>query len=768
MRTFSSLRIRALPRAACNAARLVAFMPISTRLWSVLLLALMTWFVSNVASAKEPESIAPNGSFEVDRDGDEWPDGWGKLKTGGSWLAENGNHFVRLRSSQPGEMVMLYQELPVPKGTEAIELTWKQRVTGLKVGKQSWFDARIMLEFLNADREKVTPTPAAPATNKNTDGWVEKQTRFLVPHGATTLKFMPCLFQVAEGALDLDDVSLRAIDPAPLKQAREAADKERLAKLEAAAVNRRAKASEILKKSGSLITNGSFEIDAKNDGWPDDWGRVKVGGSWEQEGEQHFLRLTSPEPGKLVMAYRTIDIPAGVDALELSWRQRVTGLKTGTSPWFDARFMLEWQGLDGKKLSGQPGPAYTQKDTNGWVARSTSFLVPKDAVTLVLMPSLFQVRAGTFDIDDLVLKPTDPAPLITAAKLREEEIAARFVPPEQPQKDKWPLELKVVGNRLHDSRGMEVWLQGVNAGGLETLPQDRQVIKSVVVAIDDWKANCVRVPIKDDFWYGQSAYQKDEGREYREIIDQIITLAANRGAYVAIDLHRFRAPKREHADFWKDFAKQYANHPAVLFDVFNEPHGISWDVWKRGGFVGNKEGVDESAFLNDEEKRKNAGFESVGMQGLVDAVRSSGAKNIVIAGGLFWCNDLTGITRGYELEDRTGNGIMYSWHTYNWHTGWEEKVLATAAKHPIFLGEVGADIKKMDFIPADAQEDPHTWVPDMLGFVQKHRLNWTGWCLHPKASPVMISDWKYTATPFWGEYAKAALSGKKFELKRTR
>ncbi|MCA8995279.1 MAG: cellulase family glycosylhydrolase, partial [Planctomycetaceae bacterium] len=207
----------------------------------------------------------------------------------------------------------------------------------------------------------------------------------------------------------------------------------------------------------------------------------------------------------------------------------------------------------------------------------------------------------------------------------------------------------------------------------------------------------------------------------------------------------------------------YKNHPAVLFDVFNEPHGISWDVWKSGGFVGEKTGTDESAFLSDEEKKKAQGFESVGMQGLVDAVRSTGAKNIIIAGGIFWCNDLSGITKGYALEDKTGHGIMYSWHTYNWHTGWEEKVLATAAEYPIFLGEVGADIHKMDFIPAEAQEDPHTWVPDMLGFIQNHRLNWTGWCFHPKATPIMISDWSYTPTPFWGSYAKEALSGKTFE-----
>jgi endoglucanase len=321
---------------------------------------------------------------------------------------------------------------------------------------------------------------------------------------------------------------------------------------------------------------------------------------------------------------------------------------------------------------------------------------------------------------------------------------------------------------LRDPAGNEVWLQGVNAGGLETLPHDTQVIKSVVVAIDEWKANCVRVPIKEEFWYGRSPYQKDEGAGYREIIDQIVTLAANRAAYVVIDLHRFRAPKQEHADFWKDFAAQYKDHPAVLFDLFNEPHGISWEVWKHGGFVATNAGTDESAFLTEAEKKQNQGFESIGMQALVDAVRSTGAKNVVIAGGLFWCNDLSGITKGYALEDPSGNGVMYSWHTYNWHTDWDEKVLETLQKYPVLLGEVGADATKMSFIPAEAQEDPYTWVPDMLGYIQKHRINWTGWCLHPKASPVMISDWLYTPTPFWGQFAKEALSGEQFELKRTR
>lgn len=33
---------------------------------------------------------------------------------------------------------------------------------------------------------------------------------------------------------------------------------------------------------------------------------------------------------------------------------------------------------------------------------------------------------------------------------------------------------------------------------------------------------------------------------------------------------------------------------------------------------------------------------------------------------------------------------------------------------------------------------------------------------------MVISDWQYTPTPYWGAFVKDALSGKQFELKRMR
>lgn len=348
-------------------------------------------------------------------------------------------------------------------------------------------------------------------------------------------------------------------------------------------------------------------------------------------------------------------------------------------------------------------------------------------------------------------------------------------PAEAPQPENWPPELRVDGNRLVDPAGNEVWLQGLAIPGLEIMPEGHGAVHSTIVAIEDWKANVVRLAIKDDYWYGRgeptqrSVGQDDGGLAYRATIDAAVNAAANRGAYIVLDHHRYRAVKEEHIPFWEELATKYKNHPAVLFDIINEPHNISWEVWRNGGFVETpKAAVDESAFLSEEERLANQGFQSPGMQKLVDRIRATGAHNIIIAGGLSWAYDLSGILQGYALEDPTGNGIMYSTHVYNWHRGWQENFIDVAAHHPIFMGEVGADVTQMHFIPEELQEDPYTWVPDMLAVIQQYRINWTGWSFHAWATPVLISDWDYTPTPFWGDFAKRALAGEQFELQRKR
>ncbi|MFA4944371.1 MAG: cellulase family glycosylhydrolase [Lentisphaeria bacterium] len=188
----------------------------------------------------------------------------------------------------------------------------------------------------------------------------------------------------------------------------------------------------------------------------------------------------------------------------------------------------------------------------------------------------------------------------------------------------------------------------------------------------------------------------------------------------------------------------------ALFPLAGLAAGQGRSLLPNGGSVTDKSKAKEGVAAENADALKT--FQAVGLQALVAAVRGTGARNIVIAGGLGWSYDLSGILEGYAPREREGgNGIMYSHHNYPWKVGWQKAVLAAAAKHPIIVGEVGCPEKWEDFAfikPTERYEKLGpgcTWPADMLGAIQKHQLNWTGFSFHPRCGPMMvIKDWDYT------------------------
>ncbi|MEX2382317.1 MAG: hypothetical protein WD490_08040 [Opitutales bacterium] len=86
-------------------------------------------------------------------DGKNWPEGWPKIKEA-QLVEENRNSFLRIESQSPGSAVMLYREISLPESTEALAFSWKQQVSNLKKGKNSWFDARIMMNLVDVNGSK--------------------------------------------------------------------------------------------------------------------------------------------------------------------------------------------------------------------------------------------------------------------------------------------------------------------------------------------------------------------------------------------------------------------------------------------------------------------------------------------------------------------------------------------------------------------------------------------------------------------------------------
>ena len=320
--------------------------------------------------------------------------------------------------------------------------------------------------------------------------------------------------------------------------------------------------------------------------------------------------------------------------------------------------------------------------------------------------------------------------------------------------------LHVEGSEFVTRDGRRVRFRGLALSGLEW-KQGSRILETLDAALGDWNANCIRLPVRDDFWFGKDPTTSEDGGEgYRAVVDEAVAKCSEAGAYLVLDLHRFKAPTPEHAEFWRDAAVRYAGNPAVIFDLFNEAHSITWDVWLNGGDIPadiKKDGVvAENDFARDV-------VHTIGHQALIDTVREAGAGNIVIVGGLDWAYDLSGIAQGFVPDDRGGNGIAYASHIYPWKSDFEGKVLCMKDRAPIFVGEVGCEKKPLPFELPENYKDPYVWGPMILEFMEKHRLNWTAWSFHPVAAPRVISDYDCTPTPFWGAFVKSALSGVSFK-----
>jgi hypothetical protein len=322
-----------------------------------------------------------------------------------------------------------------------------------------------------------------------------------------------------------------------------------------------------------------------------------------------------------------------------------------------------------------------------------------------------------------------------------------------------PSPLRVVGRRVVNSRDEPVRLRGVNTACLEwTSDGEGHILKTAEVAIRDWHVNHIRLPLSQDRWFGKAPEQKDDGAAYRALVRQVVDRCASRGCYVMLDLHWSDAgewgknigqhvmPDRNSLEFWKSAAVEYRDHPAVLFDLYNEPHDVSWDVWLRGGQVTEKA-------TNRAPARS---YEAVGMQAMLDAVRATGAKNVVVAGGLDWSYDMSGFLEGKLLSDPNGNGVIYANHAYPFKGDtvekWIAKMEAAAAKLPVIVSEFGSEAQ----MHGGRGEQ---WVREVLEALEAHQWAWTAWDLHPAAGPRLISDWKYTPTPFFGKWVKQALDG---------
>lgn len=298
------------------------------------------------------------------------------------------------------------------------------------------------------------------------------------------------------------------------------------------------------------------------------------------------------------------------------------------------------------------------------------------------------------------------------------------------------LAVHVVNNRLIDAHGQPIRVLGVNRSGPEYAcvqglgifagPTDKRAI----AAMTAWRINAVRLPLNEDCWLGingvPSAYS---GARYRAAIHAYVARLHHAGLFVVLDLH-WSAPAARRAigqqpmadldhspAFWASVAQTFRGDRAIMFDLYNEPFSISWRCWRDGCVL-------------------PAGWRSAGMQSLVDAVRSSGAMQPVIAAGLDWGGDLSSWLE-YRPHD-PANQLMAGFHVFDftacrWRDCWNKTVGPVARKVPVVTTEVGQSACSSGFLD------------QFLSWADTAGVSYLGWSWSRNANgcgaPALIQSW---------------------------
>ncbi|MFB9617094.1 cellulase family glycosylhydrolase [Kutzneria kofuensis] len=326
--------------------------------------------------------------------------------------------------------------------------------------------------------------------------------------------------------------------------------------------------------------------------------------------------------------------------------------------------------------------------------------------------------------------------------------------------------LRVSGNQLLDTGGHPVVLRGTNRSGGEfacvqnTGIWNGPVDQPSVTAMKEWGINAVRVPLNEACWNGESYVPASSaGAAYQAAVRSYVNLLNNNGIVAILDLHwtdgayngtasacasaqaTCQKPMPDTAQavpFWTSVAGAFKGNDAVIFDLFNEPYpdiaagnaSQGWQCWRDGGSACTQ----------------GLSYPVAGMQTLVDAVRSTGADNVLMLGGLTWSNDMTQWLSHKPVDP--DNNLVASWHSYNFNACstaacWTSQIAPVAASVPLIAGEIGEN------------ECSDTYITPLMTWLDSQHIGYLPWTWNAwgcAQGNVLIADYDGTPTAFGAGY----------------
>lgn len=324
--------------------------------------------------------------------------------------------------------------------------------------------------------------------------------------------------------------------------------------------------------------------------------------------------------------------------------------------------------------------------------------------------------------------------------------------------------VRVSGNRLIDGAGNPLLLRGVNRSGTQYTCQEGNGIfdgpstDASIAAMKSWGINVVRVNGNEACALGingvPAAYG---GTNYINALKDYINRLHAAGFYVIMDLHHngpgtnpstddYPMADRDHSsDYWTKMATALKGDPAVLFDLYNEP-------WPQGGnnaaanWVCIRDGGSGMAgTVGSPCAGQGFNYVAAGMQELLNAVRATGATNVVMVGGTNWAGYLDK-WQDYKPDDPLRQ-LAASVHVYappldspyGSPTTWDGDIAKLALTTPVVAGE-GMD-----------NDCTHKVSDQWFPWAEAHGVSYVFWAWVTSgcaSEPSLISNYDGTPTAY--------------------
>ncbi|MFY1631731.1 cellulase family glycosylhydrolase [Solwaraspora sp. WMMB335] len=256
-------------------------------------------------------------------------------------------------------------------------------------------------------------------------------------------------------------------------------------------------------------------------------------------------------------------------------------------------------------------------------------------------------------------------------------------------------QLRVCGTDLCNQHGNPIQLRGMSSHGLQWYAQCVNDASLDALATD-WRADVLRISM----YIQEDGYETDP-RGFTDRVHDLIEKASARGMYAIVDWHMLTPGDPNYnvdraRTFFAEIARRHAAKPNVLYEIANEPNGVSWAAIK--GYA----------------------------EQVIPVIRAADPDGIVLVGTRAWSS--LGVSEGGNESEVISNpitapNVMYTFHFYagSHHDSYRAALSRAADRLPMFVTEFGTQTYTGD--GANDFTSAQQWI-DLLA---SRKVSWINW-----------------------------------------